>query len=71
MYTDHILLTNDKQTSKDLIQVFDVLERGFAMASFRNLIVSPFTTRRKISAMIRREISAVRKVQREITLKLQ
>jgi len=71
MYTDHILLTNDKQTSKDLIQVFDVLERGFAMASFRNLIVSPFTTRRKISAMIRREISAVREGGRgEITLKL-
>ncbi len=59
MYTDHILLTSDKQTSKDLIQVFDVLERGFVMASFRTLIVSPFTTRRKLSTLIRKEIAAV------------
>ncbi len=71
LYTDHILLTSDKQTSKDLIQVFDVLERGFAMASFRNLIVSPFTTRKRFLALIKKEITAVREGRKgEITLKL-
>ncbi len=71
IYTDNILLTSDKQTSKDLIQVFELLERGFAIPSFRNLIVSPFTTRKKFIALIKKEIQAVREGGKgEITLKL-
>ncbi len=71
LYTDHILLTSDKQTSKDILQVFELLERGFALGSFRTLIVSPFTTRKKFIALVKNEIAAVKEGgEGEITLKL-
>lgn len=56
VYTDLALLTADKEISLEVSRVFGMLENNLERHAFRNLLVSPFNTRRKLIALIEREI---------------
>ena len=56
MYTDLGLLTADKEISLEVSRVFGMLENNLERHAFRHLLVSPFNTRRKLMALIEREI---------------
>ena len=56
IYTDLGLLTADKEISLEVSRVFGMLENNLERHAFRNLMVSPFNTRRKLMALIEREI---------------
>ena len=56
IYTDIGLLTADKEISLEVSRVFGMLENNLERHAFRHLLVSPFNTRRKLMALIEREI---------------
>ena len=56
VYTDLALLTANKEISNEVSRVFGLLENNLERHTFRHLMVSPFNTRRKIIALIEREI---------------
>ncbi|MEJ2719542.1 MAG: polyphosphate kinase 1 [bacterium] len=56
IYTDHILFTADKRITSDVGKVFDFLKDNYRTHNYKQLIVSPFSTRKRFSKLIRREI---------------
>jgi polyphosphate kinase len=60
LYTDHALMTSSKSLGKEIKQVFDLLERKILIPKTKDLLVSPFTTRRKFEKLIQREIKNVK-----------
>ena len=58
IYCDHGLFTAHKKITKDLKQVFDVLERKLIVPKLKHLLVSPFTTRVTFLNLIQNEINA-------------
>lgn len=56
IYTDLALLTANKDISAEVSRVFGLLENNLERHTFRHLMVSPFNTRRKLMALIDREI---------------
>lgn len=56
VYTDLGLLTADKKIGNEVSQVFQMMEQNLNRHTFRHLIVSPITMRRKILALISQEI---------------
>ncbi len=57
LYTDFGLMTAHKKITKDLKKVFMVLERDMIVPKTKELIVSPFTTREKFTALVEQEIT--------------
>ncbi|MEP2279375.1 polyphosphate kinase 1 [Maribacter sp.] len=60
IYCDHGLFTANKKITKDLGQVFQVLERKIIVPKLKRLMVSPFTTRITFLNLIQNEINAAR-----------
>ena len=58
IYCDHGLFTAHKKITKDLSQVFQVLERKLIVPKLKRLMVSPFTTRITFMNLIQNEITA-------------
>lgn len=58
IYCDHGLFTANKKITKDLKQVFEVLERKLIVPKLKRLLVSPFTTRITFLNLIQNEINA-------------
>ncbi len=56
LYCDHGLFTAHKEITKDLSQVFKVIERKLIIPKLKHLLVSPFSTRSVFENMIRKEI---------------
>jgi polyphosphate kinase len=56
IYTDCSLLTADKTITREVEKVFRIFKNNFDRSMFRELLVSPFNIRRKINALIDREI---------------
>lgn len=56
IYCDHALFTSHKKITKELGRVFKVLEGELIIPRAKNLLVSPFDTRREFTAMILKEI---------------
>jgi polyphosphate kinase len=54
------IITADRQISQEVSKVFGLLENNMERHLFRNLLVSPFNTRRKLFALIDKEISFAR-----------
>ncbi len=74
-YGDHCLLTSDRHIMADVNRIFTYLEspktREKLLLSCKHLLVSPLTMRRKIMAMINREIKlAQKKKHASIVLKV-
>lgn len=57
LYTDFGLMTAHKKITKDLKKVFMVLERDMIIPKTKELLVSPFTTRERFTAMVEKEIA--------------
>ncbi len=56
IYCDHALFTSHKKITKELDRVFKVLEGELIIPRAKNLLVSPFDTRREFTQMILNEI---------------
>ncbi len=56
IYCDHALFTAHKKITKELDRVFKVLEGELIIPRAKNLLVSPFETRREFTQMILKEI---------------
>lgn len=74
-YGDHCLLTSDRHIMADVNRIFTYLEspktREKLLSACKHLLVSPLTMRRKIMAMINREIKlATKKKPASIVLKV-
>ncbi|HCY88825.1 MAG TPA: polyphosphate kinase 1 [Chitinophagaceae bacterium] len=74
-YGDHCLLTSDRHIMADVNRIFTYLEspktREKLLLSCKHLLVSPLTMRRKIMAMINRELKLAQKKKHEsIVLKV-
>lgn len=58
IYTDLGLLTVDRRISVEVQHVFEMMEQSLHRHMFRNLLVSPVNSRRKLMALIQNEIKA-------------
>lgn len=56
LYTDFGLLTARQNLTKELAQIFEVLERKIIVPKAKKLLISPFNSRVKFSHFIEREI---------------
>ena len=56
IYGDTSLLTADSRIANEVAKVFDFFESNYQRMTFRHLLVSPYSTRRKFTALINREI---------------
>lgn len=71
IYCDHALLTSNKRITKDLEQVFGILEGRLIVPRTKALLISPFTTRLTFEELIRTEIkNASQGLRSGITAKL-
>ncbi len=61
IYSDLGLLTSNVSISKEIKKVFHLIENHFNRGLFRELMVSPFNTRRKIINLINAEINLAKK----------
>lgn len=57
IYTDCSMLTADPAITKEVDKVFKIFKNNFDRSVFRELMVSPFNTRRKLNSLIDREIT--------------
>lgn len=60
IYTDTSLLTAHKGITNEINKVFRLFKNTYERPAFKHLIVSPFNARRKINALIDREIKNVK-----------
>jgi len=71
LYTDHALLTAQKEIGEEVRKLFEFFESNYIRSVHRHLIVSPFNTRRRILDLINTEIEFAEKGHDAfITLKL-
>lgn len=61
IYSDLALLTAEPNISKEVQRVFKLMENSLDRSIYKNLMVSPFNTRRKINTLIDAEIKNARK----------
>jgi len=74
-YTDHVLLTADKVIAKELLQLFDFLQKRrlpviHTELKFQKLLVSQFNMIERFNLLIEKEIKKAKKDQGLIRLKL-
>lgn len=61
IYADDSLLTSHRQITQEVDRVFDLIEKTvISPSSFRNLVVSPYRTRRFFTRLIQHEIQQAR-----------
>jgi len=57
IYCDHALLTADKRLTDEVNKVFKFLKNNYKTYTYRHLIVSPFSTRKRFEKLIKNEIN--------------
>ena len=71
IYGDMSLLTSDDRVTNEIHKVFEFFSANYKRALYRNIIVSPFNTRRRFGMLIDNEIANAKKGKPAyITLKL-
>jgi polyphosphate kinase len=55
-YSDFTLLTSNKKITNEIIKIFNFYVNNFYIGNYKNLLVSPFNMRNKLSKFISREI---------------
>ena len=60
IYCDHAIFTAREKITKELERLFKVLERELIIPRAKRLLISPFSTRKKFSDMIKRETNNAR-----------
>jgi polyphosphate kinase len=61
IYSDHALLTANKKVTQEVHNLFEFFETTYKLSPFRQLIVSPFNTRKKIIRLIQSETMVAEK----------
>lgn len=61
IYGDITLLTADARITKEVHKLFGFFENNYERGTYRHLIVSPYSTRRKFTNMINKEIAQAKK----------
>ncbi|MDG0972654.1 MAG: polyphosphate kinase 1 [Crocinitomicaceae bacterium] len=61
VYTDYSLFTAKPEITREIKKVFNLMENNIERGTYRNLLVSPFNTRRKFSTLINNEIKNAKK----------
>ena len=61
LYTDFGLMTADKKITKDLKKIFMVLEKEIIVPKAEELLVSPFSARRRFTELVENEIELANK----------
>jgi polyphosphate kinase len=61
IYTDKSLLTSDQRITNEVAQVFEFYRDNLKFGEYRHLLVSPFTMRKKLIALIDKEIQNAKK----------
>jgi polyphosphate kinase len=61
LYTDHFLLTASKNIAKQIADLFEFLEKNYKLASFDQLIVSPFNGREQFTRLVGKEIAGAKR----------
>ncbi|MCB0396134.1 MAG: polyphosphate kinase 1 [Flavobacteriales bacterium] len=61
VYTDNTLMTADKRITMEVAKVFNFLENNYQTFTAKHLMVSPFSTRKKLASLIQKEIVHSRK----------
>ena len=61
IYSDVSLLTADPRITAEVKKLFDYFENNFSSVSFKHLLVAPFSMRKKLLALIQKEIHFARK----------
>ncbi|MBT4482626.1 MAG: polyphosphate kinase 1 [Candidatus Latescibacteria bacterium] len=56
LYSDHSLLTVDKRISREVIKLFNFFVNNYKTGTYKYLLVSPFTLRKKLNSLIKNEI---------------
>jgi polyphosphate kinase len=56
VFSDQLLCTADPNITREVTRVFDFFDRNYKIGRFQHLLVSPFTMRKKMIAMIKQEI---------------
>lgn len=56
IYSDTALLTADRRITREVVKIFEFLDDNYLRFTFRHLLVSPYNTRRRFTALIEREI---------------
>jgi polyphosphate kinase len=56
IYSDVALLTADQRITSEVGRLFEFFENNYQRVTYRHLIVSPYSTRRKYTELINREI---------------
>lgn len=56
LYSDAALLTADRRITREVTKIFEFLDDNYLRFTFRHLLVSPYNTRRRLTALIEREI---------------
>jgi polyphosphate kinase len=56
VFSDQLLCTTDINITREVTRVFDFFDRNYKIGRFQHLLVSPFTLRKKMVAMIKQEI---------------
>lgn len=70
LYTDYCLITQDQNVGKDVHNVFDFLQYNYKRPRYRQLLVSPHTSRTGLVELMDREINHARAgYQASMTLK--
>lgn len=57
LYTDHLLLTSDPEIAEEVAQVFEFFRNNYKVPAFRQLVVSPFGSRKQILSLIGEELA--------------
>jgi polyphosphate kinase len=60
VFSDHMLVTYDKKITYEVAKVFNFFDKNYKVGTFRHLLVSPFSMRKRITRMIDNEIAATR-----------
>lgn len=58
IYADHSLMTSDKRITREVERLFNFYMNNYKTGHYKNLLVSPFNTRKKFSTLIDKEIEA-------------
>ncbi len=59
-YCDHSLLTANRRITQDVLEVFNFYSDNYKSGTYKELLVSPFTMRKKLTALIDKEIKAAK-----------
>ena len=71
IYSDLAYLTAKSEISQEVKRIFRILENNLERSLFRNLLVSPFNTRRKLTSLIDQEIKHAKSGKKsEIKIKI-